>query len=88
MKVLTWAKEIKKKILLGLSLWNKVLFLFNEISGKGGSKGVNFTSKLLITREWRTAGNCVFFCPESGPAVYISLRLLIYFLGAYRVNTH
>lgn len=59
-------RKTRKKILLGLSLWNKVLFLFNEISGRGG-EGVNFTTKLLITREWRTAGNGVFlFCPESG----------------------
>jgi hypothetical protein len=26
-----------------------------------GDEGVNFKSKLVITREWRTAGNCVFF---------------------------
>ena len=74
--------------MLGCSLWGNVLFLFNEISGKRGeSKGANKESKLVITREWRTAGNCVFFTLNLAFYVYFS-RHLIYFLGTYNVNTH
>jgi len=74
-----------KKILLGWSLWGNVLFLFNEISGRGG-EGANNKSKLVITREWRTAGNCVFFTLNRAFYVYFS-RHLIYFLGTYKDNT-
>jgi len=36
-----------KKILLGWSLWGNVLFLFNEISGRGGVKVLIIKVNLL-----------------------------------------
>jgi hypothetical protein len=95
-KVLTWAKEIKKggKKYCWVSVYGIkfYFFLMKLVGSEEGGKGVNFTSKLLITREWRTAGNCVFFFSlswiGSAVCVCVSLRRLIYFLSAYRVNTH
>jgi len=63
-----------------------VTFYFFLMKLVEGGEGANNKSKLVITREWRTAGNCVFFTLNRAFYVYFS-RHLIYFLGTYKDNT-